>query len=181
MEPTLARIEVAQVEPGELFAAEAAAEERPDEGCVTTTILAVGCALDEEPHLAVGEGPADLVLHPWHAHDPEGRLAVLVVEPPFREESREGAQRHPGAARRLGRGGRPACGEIRLDGASFDIADLRRSPEGLRCPRVKGADREAVIGRGGLREVVAVDKEAIDHLEKRGVLVTHVCPSHRPR
>ena len=74
-----------------------------------------------------------------------------MVDPALREESREGAQRHPGAARALGRAGGLPVGEERLDGASLEVADLGGPLEGRVRPLGEAADGEAVVrlGRGG--------------------------------
>src|SRR6266540_1269729 len=140
VEPPLRGGEVLQAEADELLAAETAAEERPDEGRVAAALLAFRGSLDEQPHLRVRQGSADLVLHLGRPDHPQGRLAELVVDPALREESRERAQRHPGAARALRRAGGLPVGEERLDGAGLEVADLGGPLKGRVRPLGEAAD-----------------------------------------
>ncbi len=84
----LTEVDVAEAKACELLPAETAPQERPDNGAVAFAALALSGAFEEMPHLVVSEGAAALVLHLWHAYEPEHRLTLVVMDPLFGEEPR---------------------------------------------------------------------------------------------
>jgi len=71
--------------------------------------------------------------------------------------------------------------EERLNCAGLEVADLCGPLELLLGPFGEGCDRETVVRRRGVREIVAVHEEALDRFEERCVLVTHLGPPEGSR